>query len=129
MPRSLFDLHTLVSRTVFVTLSAIMLLVISGSFGVTFAQEPNTERPKIGLVLAGGGARGASHVGVLKVLERERIPIDFIAGTSMGSIVGGMYASGMPPEEIERQMAAIDWDDVFHDKVDREDRSYRSYSK
>jgi len=92
---------------------------------VTFAQEPNTERPKIGLVLAGGGARGASHVGVLKVLERERIPIDYVAGTSMGSIVGGMYASGMPPEEIERQMAAIDWDDVFHDKVDREDRSYR----
>ena len=76
-------------------------------------------------MLAGGGARGASHVGVLKVLERERIPIDYIAGTSMGSIVGGMYASGMPPEEIERQMAAVDWEGVFDDKVDRKDRSYR----
>jgi NTE family protein len=89
------------------------------------ADDSTTDRPKIGLVLAGGGARGASHVGVLKVLERERIPIDYVAGTSMGSIVGGMYAAGMPPEEIERQMVAVDWDDVFHDKVDRQDRSYR----
>ena len=62
---------------------------------------------------------------MLKVLERERIPIDYVAGTSMGSIVGGMYASGMPPEEIERQMATVDWEGVFEDKVDRKDRSYR----
>ncbi len=89
------------------------------------AEDVLADRPKIGLVLAGGGARGASHVGVLKVLERERIPVDYVAGTSMGSIVGGMYASGMPPEEIERQMAAVDWDGVFQDKVDRQDRSYR----
>jgi NTE family protein len=92
---------------------------------MALAAEVDADRPKIGLVLAGGGARGASHVGVLKILERERIPIDYIAGTSMGSIVGGMYAAGMPPEEIERQMVAVDWDDVFHDKVDRKDRSYR----
>lgn len=52
-------------------------------------------RPRIGLVLSGGGARGLAHVGVLKVLERERIPVDVIAGTSMGAIVGGLYASGM----------------------------------
>ena len=89
------------------------------------ADSAFADRPKIGLVLAGGGARGASHVGVLKVLERERIPIDYVAGTSMGSIVGGMYASGMPPEEIERQMVAVDWEGVFQDKVDRQDRSYR----
>ena len=89
------------------------------------AEDVLADRPKIGLVLAGGGARGASHVGVLKVLERERIPIDYVAGTSMGSIVGGMYAAGMPPEEIERQLGAVDWEDVFKDKVNREDRSYR----
>jgi len=125
MSRPLFDSHTLVSRAVFAAISAIALLATTDGTGVALAQDPDTERPKIGLVLAGGGARGASHVGVLKVLERERIPIDYVAGTSMGSIVGGMYAAGMSPEEIERQMAAVDWDGVFHDKVDREDRSYR----
>ncbi len=87
--------------------------------------DSHTDRPKIGLVLSGGGARGASHVGVLKVLERERIPIDYITGTSMGSIIGGMYASGMPPEEIERNLVAIDWGTVFDDKVERKDRSFR----
>ena len=99
---------------------AILLLI-----GALFADSALADRPKIGLVLAGGGARGASHVGVLKVLERERIPIDYVAGTSMGSIVGGMYAAGMPPDEIERQMVAVDWEGVFKDKVNREDRSYR----
>ncbi len=89
------------------------------------AQDTVIDRPRIGLALSGGGARGASHLGVLRVLERERIPIDYIAGTSMGSIVGGMYASGMSPEEIEAQLVAVDWDDVFADKVDREIRSYR----
>lgn len=60
--------------------------------GVTQAAQ---ERPRVGLVLSGGGARGLAHVGVLKVLERERIPVDAIAGTSMGAIVGGLYASGL----------------------------------
>jgi NTE family protein len=84
-----------------------------------------TDRPRIGLALSGGGARGAAHIGVLQILERERIPIDYIAGTSMGSIVGGMYASGMTTAEIEAQLVAVDWDDVFEDKVDRENRSFR----
>ena len=69
------------------------------------------ERPKIGLVLSGGGARGAAHVGVLKVPERHRIPIDYIAGTSMGSIVGGLYASGMSAIEIEQALMQVDWSD------------------
>jgi NTE family protein len=76
----------------------------------TFADTVE-DRPRIGLALSGGGARGASHIGLLKVLERERIPIDYIAGTSMGSIVGGMYASGLSLEEIEAQLVAVDWDD------------------
>jgi NTE family protein len=125
MSRPLFDLHVVNSMTVIIALSAIALLGTPDNSGVALAQEPDAGRPKIGLVLAGGGARGASHVGVLKVLERERIPIDYVAGTSMGSIVGGMYAAGMSPEEIELQMAAVDWEGVFHDKVEREDRSYR----
>ena len=83
------------------------------------------QRPRIGLVLAGGGAKGGAHVGVLKVLEELRIPIDYIAGTSMGSIVGGLYASGLSPDEIEKEIKNIDWDDVFVDSPEREDRSFR----
>ena len=76
-------------------------------------------------MLGGGGARGAAHVGVLKVLEELRIPIDCIAGTSMGSVVGGLYASGMDAEEIEREIRAMNWDDLFHDDPTRKDRSFR----
>lgn len=83
------------------------------------------KRPKIGLVLAGGGAKGAAHVGVLKVLEEMHIPVDYVAGTSMGSIVGGLYASGLSPQEIEREINQIDWQDVFIDDPKREDRSFR----
>ncbi len=75
----------------------------------------------VGLVLGGGGARGAAHIGVLKVLERERVPICRIAGTSMGSIVGGLYASGYAPEEIERVLLAVDWKDVLSDDPPRAD--------
>ena len=88
-------------------------------------QPEETARPRIGLVLGGGGARGAAHVGVLKVLEELRIPVDYIAGTSMGSIVGGLYASGMSPQEIEREILAMDWDDLFKDYPSRADRSFR----
>ncbi|MGV6825682.1 MAG: patatin-like phospholipase family protein, partial [bacterium] len=73
------------------------------------------DRPKIGLVLSGGGARGIAHVGVLQVLEEQRVPIDYIAGTSMGSIVAGLYASGMTPQQISDEMHNMDWDDVFKD--------------
>ena len=102
-----------------------VLLLFLSAPATILAQDALNDRPRIGLALSGGGARGASHIGVLKVLERERIPIDYIAGTSMGAIVGGMYASGMSPEEIEAQLVAVDWDDVFEDKVDREHRSFR----
>jgi len=69
-------------------------------------------RPKVGLALSGGGARGAAHIGVLKILEEQRIPVDFIAGTSMGSIVGGLYASGMSAQELETLVTHIDWADA-----------------
>jgi NTE family protein len=82
-------------------------------------------RPKVGLVLSGGGARGLSHVGVLKVLEQERIPVDAIAGTSMGAIVGGLYATGMNAAEIEAAVRAIDWENVFARRVDRQHLSQR----
>jgi NTE family protein len=112
-----------ISRNVAILIGALFLVL--NTTASSFAQDVVSDRPRIGLALSGGGARGASHVGVLKFLEREHIPIDYIVGTSMGSIVGGMYASGMSPEEIEAKLIAIDWDDVFDDKVDREIRSYR----
>jgi NTE family protein len=78
------------------------------------------DRPKVGLVLSGGGARGAAHIGVLRELERQRIPIDYIVGTSIGAIVGGLYASGYTPDGIEAAYESIDWADVFSDLPSRE---------
>lgn len=77
--------------------------------------------PRIGLVLSGGGARGAAHVGVLKVLEDLRIPISAVVGTSMGALVGGTYAAGMSPEEMERRLTSADWDRLFSDDPPRSD--------
>ncbi len=82
-------------------------------------------RPRIGLVLSGGGARGLAHVGVLKVLERERVPIDVIAGTSMGAIIGGLYASGMSAQALERELLKVDWNALFASRVAREELSQR----
>ncbi len=85
----------------------------------------HAERPRIGLVLGGGGARGAAHIGVLRELERQRVPIDAIAGTSMGAIVGGLYASGMSTDELEEVVATLDWADALSDKASRTDLSFR----
>ena len=92
------------------------------------AAGESLERPRIGLALSGGGARGAAHVGVLRVLEELRIPVDYIAGTSMGSIIGGLYASGMTPDQIETALKEMDWDNVFSDRPPRIDRPFRSAS-
>lgn len=88
-------------------------------------ESVSAHRPRIGLVLGGGGARGAAHVGVLKVLEELRIPVDYVAGASMGSIVGGLYASGLNAEQIEREILAMDWNDLFEDYPSRAERSFR----
>ncbi len=74
----------------------------------------------IGLVLGGGGARGAAHVGVLKVLEREHVKIDFIAGNSMGAIVGGLYAAGYKAKDVERILSSTNWEDILNDSPNRE---------
>jgi NTE family protein len=88
------------------------------------AREPS-HRPRIGLVLSGGGARGAAHVGVLKVLEQMRVPVDAIAGTSMGAVVGGLYASGLSAGQIEKLMTSINWQDAFRDRPPREELTLR----
>ena len=88
--------------------------------------EPGLQpRPRIGLVLSGGGARGAAHIGVLKVLEDLHIPIDAIAGTSMGAVVGGLYASGFSARDIERIVGTLNWQDAFKDRPPREELTFR----
>jgi NTE family protein len=81
-------------------------------------------RPKVALVLGGGGAKGAAHVGVIKVLEEMRIPVDCVAGTSMGALVGGAYATGMSAAELEKLITGVRWQDTFTG-VAREDRPVR----
>ena len=82
-------------------------------------------RPKIGLVLSGGGARGLTHIGVLQVLEEMRIPVDYIAATSMGSIVGGLYASGRSPAEMDKIVTTLHWDTLFSDSPPRRELDFR----
>ncbi len=108
---------------------ALAVLSLSGRPGLAAPQEAErTEaprRPRIGLALAGGGARGGALVGVLKVLEEMRIPVDYVAGTSIGSIVGGLYAIGMPPDRMAEELRTIDWEDALSDDPGRKDRDYR----
>jgi NTE family protein len=79
------------------------------------------DRPRVGLVLGGGGARGAAHIGVLRELERMRIPIDAITGTSMGAVFGGLYAAGYSPAELEHVVASTDWAEGLSDEPNRGD--------
>ncbi len=121
---------TINRKTRFLSLVAFVLSAIVGA-SPSQAEEYQcirsdvTDRPKIGLVLGGGGARGYAHVGVLKKLEEMRIPYDYIAGTSMGSIVGGFLATGMESAELEKVVRDADWDDLFKDKTARRDLPFR----
>jgi NTE family protein len=112
------------TRILQVMLLALMIMS-SVSLVAGGTETKQARRPKIGLVLGGGGAKGAAHIGVLKVLEEQKIPIDYIAGTSMGAIVGALYASGLSAGEIEKVITAIDWKDVFSGEPDRRDIDYR----
>ena len=106
-----------------------LALVLIAIWPLTFAANSFTDedvgRLRVGLVLGGGGARGAAHIGVLRELERLRIPVDAIAGTSMGAVVGSLYASGMTPDELEGLVLSIDWADAFVDSTKRQDLSFR----
>lgn len=83
------------------------------------------ERLKIGVVLSGGGAKGAAHVGVLKILEEHNIPVDYIAGTSIGAYVAGMYSLGYSASEVEAIMMGVNWDSGYSDTIPRNILSYR----
>src|SRR5437867_2447613 len=97
---------------------AMFAVILAGSVSAA-------DRPKIGLALGGGGARGAAHVGVIRVLEQMHVPIDYIAGTSMGAVVGGLYASGLTTDQIERALTQMDWNDALSDRTTYKELSYR----
>lgn len=111
-----------------VRLSVGLLLIMTG-VAAAAADAPATDagkrRPRIGLVLSGGGAKGFAHIGVIEELERRHIPVDAISGTSMGAVVGSMYATGRDAGEIKALASSIDWVTVFNDSQDRNDLSFR----
>jgi len=105
-----------------IVLGAMVPAALAGESGNAGDAKP---RPRIGLVLSGGGARGAAHIGVLKVLEELRVPVDYIAGTSMGSIVGGSYASGNTIDQMQLDISTIKSADLASDVPPRQDVSFR----
>ena len=116
IPASVSLFHTALSLTI----------LLSGSAGFADSCKPReAERPSIGLVLGGGGARGSAHIGVIRALEEMQIPIDCVVGTSMGSLVGALYATGMSVDEMDETITGINWKRLFVDETSREDQPYR----
>ena len=108
--------------------SAVYCILISTPAVNVYAaavDRPVIDRPKIGLVLSGGGAKGAAHIGVLEVLEENRIPVDIVTGTSMGAYVGGMYAMGFSAQDVKTRTFSIDWNTGYIDRASRNDLSLR----
>lgn len=99
------------------------LLLAVSAFAPVAAET--AARPRIGLVLGGGGARGTAHIGVLEVLESLRVPVDCVAGTSMGALVAGAYISGLSPQQMMGRLAQVDWSELFEDNPARAETNYR----
>jgi NTE family protein len=111
------------ARVVSVLLAALMAVPVSAD-----AQQPvalPASRPKVALVFEGGGALGFAHIGVIEWIEEHHIPVDYVAGTSMGGLVGGLYASGMSPQEIANFMGGINWPAVLSGQIPFPALSYR----
>jgi NTE family protein len=105
-------------------LAAVVIFALSSVSTVAIASDQT--RPRIGLVLGGGGARGAAHIGVLEVLQKLHVPVDCVAGTSMGALVAGAWAAGMSPEAMREALAKADWGDMFVDNPEYAEMSYRN---
>lgn len=105
----------------------ILFVFLEGSVSVVRASEPEhtQARPKIGLVLSGGGARGLAHIGVIEWFEKHHVPVDYVAGTSMGGLIGGLYAMGMSPDEMRAFVRGIDWSKVFGKGIEYRDLAFR----
>ncbi|MCD0470120.1 patatin-like phospholipase family protein [Flavobacterium sp. JAS] len=107
--------------------TAVFLTLLVFSSQKTFSQDKKQDsikRPKIGLVLSGGGAKGFAHIGVLKVLEEAGIKIDYIGGTSMGSVIGGLYASGYNATQIDSIFKKTNFDDLINDYIPRSSKNF-----
>ncbi|UPR51670.1 patatin-like phospholipase family protein [Vibrio cyclitrophicus] len=124
----------MISRWLVSSLGVVGTVISFQLFAATVAKVDSSEhvelaqahkRPTVAVVLAGGGAKGAAHIGVLKALEEMQIPVDYITGTSMGAYVGGLYATGMSADEIESFIYTVDWNRGYRDRVNRSDRRVR----
>jgi NTE family protein len=115
----------MLSRYLLMSACALAPLQVSAAVHADDAAQSLPDRPRVGLVLSGGGARGAAHVGVIRALEEMRIPIDAIAGTSMGAVVGGLYAAGLSGTEITDVFNALDWQDLLRDRAPRRNLVFR----
>lgn len=100
----------------------ILIIILTCLCNVVFGGE---SRPKIGLVLSGGGARGAAHIGVIEALEEMNVPIDFVVGTSMGAVIGALYASGIPINQIKKDFSTFEWDKIFSYDIPRDELYFR----
>src|SRR5437899_1927368 len=104
----------------------LLLLLLPGALLAQQDATPRTQpRPKIGVALEGGGAMGLAHIGVLKWFEEHHIPVDYVAGTSMGGLVGGFYATGMSPDELKTLIDGMDWRKILSDRTPYEDLAFR----
>src|SRR5512147_1956841 len=115
-------MHGCRSRSLRVCLVLSALLTVTGAFAqaqqgvvdpATSPPPPPPHRRTIGLVLSGGGARGGAHIGVLKALEELHVPVDYLAGTSIGAVVGGFYAAGMTVPEMAELVESLEWERAF----------------
>ena len=104
--------------------TGILVMLATSSFAIA-SDSVVGKRPKIGIALEGGGALGLAHIGVLEWLETNHIPIDYIAGTSMGGLVGGLYATGKSTAEIRTLIRDVDWDDVLRGQIPYQDLAFR----
>ena len=87
-------------------------------------EEISKHRPSVALVLSGGGAKGAAHIGVIRYLESLGIPVDLVLGTSMGGLIGGLYSLGYTPDQMDTLIKGIDWGWAFSDRLSRKYISY-----
>jgi NTE family protein len=102
----------------------LFLFILCGATPKGIAQDTISKRPKIGVVLSGGGAKGLAHIGVLKVLEQAGVKVDYIGGTSMGAIIGGLYASGYTATQLDSIFNNTDYDAVIQDVIPRSSKNF-----
>lgn len=117
---------TTTMKRILLFLLACLCIIDAQAQGKHKAVKVAPPRPKVGVVLGGGGAKGAAHIGVLKYLEELGIPVDYVAGTSMGSIIGGLYAMGYSPDELAQLIAEMDWSQYVGNSMDRSAMSEES---